>query len=771
MPKSNFVEIPASHQKEWKSKRYLDEIFDGYGLSEWIIRDYGIDSLVQFTSAVRNSNSLKPDGKYFLLQLKSTDEIRITKKDISFSIPVKKIFQWFNSNLPVLFAICDLKTKKFYYLWIDELLINCLDSIAGKWVQQNDVSIKIPMSNELSSSTISALKSYVLEWKAPTKKILEPGTFFKLKSDCKAIADLLEDVTIPFRFSSVDEATTLIQNSIDQSIYKLAIAGPSRAGKSTLVNALLRRKDVSPQGFFQTTGVPLQIVPDREEFIEVFFNSRKVEKKTFSKKVIEQYASQDHNDDNKLNVATLSIHLKNPQLERGLSIFDLPGLNDYNEDIGNYAWNTATKANAIFYVIDASTASQGGFSFTRDNKNEIRELTQSNTTDKVFLVLNKVNALNEEKLEKLKGRVEYDLKKLDLFDQLSQKVYYVSAEQSLELRTSKSKKGIDSIAKLEDDFWSFVIKENKVGLAKLAHVNKNILDTLKDFESLLNTGLVNKSTATKIKAEIQSIKDKIPDLVSRYKVREKEMWKNIDLSLDNQMNSNIGALEKYLKTIQKTQDFPTNNTVRFFLRQAANETINKTNVEFERSSAGLKDFIDSWAFDNLRVLKELLEINSEKRIIDLSGIETIEVPSIDMTSSIGNGLMAGIATLLFSPAAAIWAGFSAFFGSFFLNEEQRLAKRVSKTMEVARSEYDKLSGVMKSTFKEVYVEHSRSITKYADRKILTFLSDMEGQLKNVQKEITVDEEEKYSLAYEHVKEIAKKVNNFNVELNYWYSSI
>lgn len=771
MAKKNTIEIPSSHQKEWKSKRFLEEIFEDYCLSEWIIRDYGIDSFVQFTSPIRNSESLKPDGKYFLLQLKSSDVFKKNKQSISFSVPVKKIFQWYNSNLPVLLTLCEIKTKDFFYLWIDEHLINKLDIESGKWVQQENISLKIPLSNKLNKDEVPSLKSYVLNWKLPTKKKIEPGTFFQLKHDCKIIVDDFIALSKPFRFSSINEATDSIEKSIDRSIYKLAIAGPSRAGKSTLVNALIRRKDVSPQGFFQTTGVPIQIVPDKEEFIEVFFKSRKIERKQYSKSVIEKYASQDHNEDNHLNVSLLSIHLKNSELEKGLSIFDLPGLNDYNDDISNYAWNTATKANAIFYVIDASTAQEGGFSFTKEYKNQIKELTQSNDNDKVFLVLNKVNALSKDKLSRLKDRVEHDLKKIGIFDQLSQKVYYVSAEESLSSRISKNSNGRDTVKKLEDDFWAFVIKENKIGISKLATVNKNILNSLKDFESLLNTGLLNKANAKKIKEEIKIIKEKVPELIVRYKSRENEMLSKIELSIDNQKNNILSTLEDHLKTIKKAQDFPNNKAVRLFLSKSANQSINNTNIEFERSSNSLKELIDSWTEDNLKQLREMLEINSEKRIIDLSGIETIEVPNIDVSSSLGIGLLAGVATLIFSPAAALWAGLSAFFGNFFFTEEERLTKRVSKTMESARNEYDKLFLVIKDTFKEVFKEHSNYIKKYADRKILTFLQDMENQLKHVQNQITVEEEEKYTLAYLEIKKIAEKVENLNATLSSWYNSI
>ncbi len=102
------AEIPKSHRNEWKSKRNFEELIDGlemYMPFGWAIRDYGIDGQVEIMTPIKDSDSFRPEGKFFQLQLKSTEKIKIVGKNISFTVPVKKIIQWYSTNLPVMFVL------------------------------------------------------------------------------------------------------------------------------------------------------------------------------------------------------------------------------------------------------------------------------------------------------------------------------------------------------------------------------------------------------------------------------------------------------------------------------------------------------------------------------------------------------------------------------------------------------------------------------------------------------------------------------------------
>ena len=67
-----------------------------------------------------------------------------------------------------------------------------------------------------------------------------------------------------------------IRDSLPIDLAEVAFLGRSNVGKSSLINALLRRKGISPTGIFQTTGVPIQILPGKEDFVKISYLHRQV---------------------------------------------------------------------------------------------------------------------------------------------------------------------------------------------------------------------------------------------------------------------------------------------------------------------------------------------------------------------------------------------------------------------------------------------------------------------------------------------------------------
>src|SRR5260221_14164397 len=104
----------AAHRKEDKSKRAFEELIDPFFVPGWNARDYGIDSVVEITTKTDILGNADLESKCFLVQLKSTEKIVLSRNSISFSLPVKKIIYWYNYNLPVLFVLYDIKVKAFY---------------------------------------------------------------------------------------------------------------------------------------------------------------------------------------------------------------------------------------------------------------------------------------------------------------------------------------------------------------------------------------------------------------------------------------------------------------------------------------------------------------------------------------------------------------------------------------------------------------------------------------------------------------------------------
>ena len=763
--------IHKSHQNERKSKRNFESLLDSLNMRlafPWADNDYGIDGQVELTSPIKNSENFRPDSKFFLIQLKSTESLKATSKNISFSIPVKKVIQWYSANLPVLFVLNDLKNKHFYSLWIDEKLITSLENINSNWVNQESVTLKISTESNFNNYTLDTIRDYVLNWKIPARKIIEAGIYFELKDKCNDNLNSYQEISKPFGFASVNDSLILLSKQIEQAIYRIAITGPSRVGKSTLINALLKRKGISPTGFFQTTGVPIQILPGKEDSIRITFRNGKAATEKFSLKVIEEYASQTKNEDNKKDVALVAIHLANRQLEQGVSLFDIPGLDDPDENIYNYTWSTVTKANAILYLIDASPFENGGYIFKSEYKRHILELGQS--LDKIFLVFTKINALTGNKLKLLQDRVTQDLKKLNLHDKVSGKIHFISAEESLEVRTTK-KKGTDSVKKLEDDIWDYLLKENKIGLVNLSSVNREIINSSKDFEGILNARLLDNIKRKQLEEAIATVKSKIPELSKLYDAKEREMINGITNSLENQKNSLLIELENYLKSFSPNVDLPSKKEMQNFLAQGGHRALEETNKQYIHQVNLQKEMIDNWIEENLKQIREIIAGNSEKKIVDFSDIENFEPPAIDLSSSFGVGLLAGVLAFLINPPAGIITGLAAFIGNLVLSASERRAKRVSKTMEAARKSYNQQFTKINSAYLISIDENSKRIIEYTENKIQLFFKDLQNQTKKLSTPITAAEEKKYKDAFTQIEKLRSDINKLDSEINSWYSAI
>lgn len=762
--------IHKSHQNERKSKRNFEALLDALNMRlafPWADNDYGIDCQVELISPIYNSDNFRPESKFFLIQLKSTEKPKSTAKGISFSIPVKKVIQWYSANLPVMFVLNDLKAKKFYVTWIDETLVCQLDAANPNWVNQESVTLKIPLSNDFATTGIDEVREYVVNWKQPSRKIIEAGKYFELKEKCTDILLQYKQIADLSNFTSINSTINVLEKQTEQAMYRIAITGLSRVGKSTLINSLLYRKDVSPTGFFQTTGVPIQVIPSNTESIDILFRNGKKISKPFSKDTIEEYASQTENEDNRKDVSLVIIKITNRQLERGVSFFDIPGLDDPDDEIFAYAWNTVTKANAILYLIDASPFENGGYIFKADYKKHLLDLGQS--LDKIFLVFTKVNALSGNKLSLLKERVIKDLQKYNLFDKVSGKVYFISAEESLEVRTGSQSKCTDSVQQLEDDLWGYLLKESKIGLASLGNVGQQILKSIRDFKSLLSARMVDTQKRRSIEKAMNSVKGKIPELGRLYHQQEAEIKNGIYKSLENRKYGLLNQLESYLKSIPLNADLPNSHQLKTFLAQGGHQAIEESNKEYFHQLNLQQELINRWIEDNLKLVRELIAENTTQRVVDFSDVDKFEAPSIDLSSSFGFGFLAGFLAFLVNPPASIAAGFVAFFGNLLFSASERRAKRISKIMDAAKRSYDSQFQKIFEAYSSCVDENSQRILDFARGKIILFFDDLTLQMQDLETPMKPNEEELYESTFEKLNGLEKTIQIFNKEINSWYS--
>jgi GTP-binding protein EngB required for normal cell division len=748
MVKSKRIVRSQSHQNEDASKRKLEEILEPWFI-DWFRKDYGIDGIVQTGSRIPRTKDVQVERNSFLIQLKATDQIKLSGNHINYSLPVRKVLQWVGSNIPVLFVLYDVGGDAFFRLWMDMDEFNRLEQIKSTWTEQQGVVVKIPQKNKLSSGDLGELERYVIEFRAPTKAWLQPGTFFELKNECQQCVADFSNVAKQFSFSSTFRQLEMMQEDIERSIYRIAVTGPSRVGKSSLINSILK-KEICPVGFFQTTAVPIEILPGSKEEINIHFLDKTKVSHPFKRSVIASYASQDQNEDNEKKVAKVSLSVLSRKLQRGISVYDVPGLDDPDEEINEYTLDTVRKVNAIVYVIDASSARTGGFIFRREYKENILSFKQS--LEKIFLVFNKCDELSEEILEKLKKRVSDDLQKHGIADKISEKVYYVSAKED------GVRPGNDSVAQLENDIWSYIINENRSGIARLATQNLAVQKMLMDFQDLLRARVANAEERAKIQEAISRVQKKIPELAQEIKRRIGALEKSIQASLISMKTQLLDAFELYLEGTP-VDSFPTKEELQGFVRIELNKAIEAGNIEYGEGIGEIKMFTDQWIEENLKQIREILSSGTDQRVIDFKELAHFESPAADVSNSLGIGVFALWLGYLVAPEIAILAGISSFFVSFFMSREQKRAQRITKTVKICRNICDKSYEHLGVQYKEIAHEHIQLIGKYLDDKIRLYFNDLTSQMQSLP-EISKEEQHLYQQSFLQITAINEQLNLF-----------
>ncbi len=754
---SNKVVRSSSHVKEDLSKREFEKLIHPWINLGWVSRDYGIDATIELFSGIQGTEDFKSDSKYFMIQLKSTSKV-FSNDLISIRVPIKKIIHWYRANIPVLFVVFHIPSERFYKVWIDEILLAKLAIKDKQWGSKETVSIKFSPNSIFDASSKESIRDYILvERKIEKEYILDPGRFFELKeillriiADCRCIKASDQFKSIKSRLKELDE---LVSNSF----YKISVTGLSRVGKSTLINNLLRsRKDeITPTGFFQTTGVPIQILPGNSGQVTVEFKNGQKQIQPLSSDLIKKYGSQDHNPENRMGVRQIYVEVKNVELEKGVTIFDIPGLDDPSDELTDITWRIVNQSNAIIYVMDISSAEYGGFIFKKDYKKHITDLGQS--LDKIFLVFNKADVLSLENLQRVKLRIEGDLKNLGLSELVHQKTYF--------LGSNKTTNGLDSVDKLRNDIWSYLLNENKFGLFNLVSILKEIDSSIQNLRAILNTRLIDNQKLTSLQNAFRKIEEKLPNQAQKFKNEKLRIRDQILVNLDLRKGEIINQLQDKLTRIPSNQPLPSSSQIRNYLKDGVNKILIGTYSEWCLLLNSLKISIDEWMQENFKEVREIVQLNQTGRNLNLEEIEGFERPEIDLSTSFGMGALGVLFGLTISFPVSFFAGIIAFFGNLIISADDLRSKQITKILREATDRYDQTFDKIKGQYSEYMHEQFVALENYIYTNQDRFIEDLKSQMDMIGTPLSKEEELTYEGAFSQLDEMEIRLNNFSKELD------
>lgn len=256
-----------------------------------------------------------------------------------------------------------------------------------------------------------------------------------------------------------------IEKRLSSPLFTIAITGPSRVGKSTLINAMLGRR-VCPMGEFPKTGVPSVFEPgDADSFVVTLATKEEV-RGLPTVEELEPWVDRQQNPDNEKQVEHVRVTLTSGALDQGFAIVDLPGLDDPSDQTRVSAELALETCDAVLYVLNGAAVTTGSFMFTASDRDNLKKLLPR--MHKTFFVINKSDAFNAEKQKDVVKYLRGELRRFKLGELLQENTFFVSAQQAY-LKRCEGDQGASevSIAKLEDALLGFLVANSLTGRNRL----------------------------------------------------------------------------------------------------------------------------------------------------------------------------------------------------------------------------------------------------------------------------------------------------------------
>lgn len=728
--------VTAQKVLEEKSRAIFTETISPWLVTNWTEHDYGIDAIVEIVRA-REAGNNDATGKRFAVQLKATEDQIAGRAGIAVRVRPEHIRYWLESTEPVALIVCHVPTRSLFYRWIDYAVVDELNKRDAAWIGQETASVLVPTANPLNEAAKTQLDSFVTRFQPVTRKVMLPGTYASLHARITAIATALAKQAREAEFQSVVKRLTDLKASIRASTYVVALTGPPRAGKSTLLNALVGR-DISPVGRLPTTAVSLLVSAGAHDEAEVVFASEKRISGDATSEFLVEYATQENNPDNTKGVRIISVRLVNHLLERGVAYADAPGLHDPSPEIRAVTEAALRSAHAVLYIIDVSPAKNGGFSITVHHVEDLKRLRDM--ADRLFIVLNKADVLSVAEQEEIAKYVERTLRKYELWDSIPSRPLFLSASAAWDW-IHRGRDGKSPLLPLEEAIWKHLLATNSTGFDRLSIGVIEIQRAASDLASLIATRRMDGLESFKLRRALEHCRAREGALVAacRQHVIADEAF--VQQRLVNQLETLLMQLKTHLEQIPIHQNLPLTSAIE---KQLQTQVFQFLTEVWRETSARLQNFA---SYISQEVEKSLQQARLVTGAPDQVRFLLPQIPALsvkaDSFEEAWTGLFAGglFGLLIGAPWALALAASGWLLGAF-LGRERRRKREIDRLLERARAS---LKPAIDSVFAQVREKlriYLRSLEHHVADRIGVFVQDVERQLSKLGTPLPPTEEQR-----------------------------
>lgn len=727
---------------ENKSRTIFNEAVSPWLVTEWNQHDYGIDAIVEVTRTRSTGNNLYATGKRFAVQLKATKDDLAGLDTVSVRVRPEHIRYWIESTEPVLLVVCHVPSRTLYWRWIDHLLVEELNHRDPTWIGQETLSVVVPTNRVLDQTAQKEIARFVSNFRPSVRCLLAPGTYVDLQARLSVAAAELTSHARAAGFQSVTKRLADLESSVRTSTYVVVLTGPARAGKSTLLNALVGR-EVSPVGRLPTTSVSIIVTAGAHDEAEVVLVGNERIRGAATATFLEQYATQDKNPDNQKGVRMVVVRLVNELLNRGVAYADAPGLHDPSADIRTVTETALRSAHAILYVLDVSPAKNGGFSISNHH---VQDLTQlRGMAERLFIILNKADVLSSAEQEEATGYLERTLRKYGVWDALPIPPIFASAQAGWEWHRA-GRNGDSPLRVIEEAIWTHLLRTNSTGIDRLTTAVTELRRAGSDFASLLAARRIGGAEAFRLRESLEACRVRERELVAtcRQRIRVEEKFVHNRLTTQNAVL--LRRLREQMENVPLDKQLPSTTKIEKELQTQVLQLLADIWLE---SSARFQNFT---SFVSQEVEKSLQQARMATGVPDQVQFLLPRVPALAVDTDSFEEAWTGLFTgsffgLLMGGTWILVLAAGGWLAGVIIGREQRRKRDITRVIERARTSLNATLDAISVQVREKIRIYIISIERHITDRISVFVHDVEAQLQKL--DAPMPPEEQYQLeAYE-----------------------
>jgi ribosome biogenesis GTPase A len=508
------------------------------------------------------------------------------------------------------------------------------------------------------------------------------------------------------------EHDSAVADRIEQAVKDLgtdrvtiSVLGKAKRGKSTLVNALLGRKDdtVAPIDRLPASSCVSRFTHGTTDKATVTFLDGRQEVIPFDR--IKEFVTEEGNPENKREVRMLDVEGQFSGIDSNVVLVDTPGAGSIHEHHDSLLYEFIPQSDAVIFLVTARMP------MDQDEKKLLGEIKKADIR-RLFFVINRVD---ESEPQDLADAEAHSRKVLSEVGIAPQKYYHISAKKAF------SGNGIDSgVPELLDDIRSAIISARTpiVRDRTLARIQDAISPLVEALQ--LRLEMANQSTA-EVETILDDLRRKRKEEMPRLKETLKSFLKEWNTSLE-ELVSQGGVIKQELLTeslgwIESASTLTLDTFARDLPGRIHTEWLNRMTPTLERVQKKLQEVVRAFGAE---IHSQEVSLKSDDRMAGVkdsilttamdmgqgglmvaAGAGIGAIPSLVATSATGwLGTMAGLAT---SPLWMLCGPVSAFVvaaGAFTAFQGWRLSKqRLRDRLPSAVRDY--LGGLLSNLNNEV----------------------------------------------------------------------